>query len=137
MWAARTQRLCRRKQAAIARLGNVNITYAGIARIGLPAVKRLLDAYLLRLLDVLHTFSRRQARLATPPRLVPAMNLAKKIDARSQAATLQLERAVAGTRTATGLSAAFHVWLAKLHQLAVVGDAVAARLKLPACHSAT
>jgi hypothetical protein len=45
-WAARTQELCREKRAAIAGLGYVHITYAGIARVGLPAVKRALDRYL-------------------------------------------------------------------------------------------
>jgi hypothetical protein len=40
--------LCREKRAAIAGLGNVHITYAGIARAGLPAVKRSLDGYLAR-----------------------------------------------------------------------------------------
>jgi hypothetical protein len=134
-WAAQTQALCRQKRAAIAQLGYVNITYAGIARVGLPAVKRSLDAYLGRLLTVLRSFSARQRAVSTPPAFVSTMATASAIDAESQAATAKLRAEIAGVANARQLSAAFNSWLATLKHLSAQGDAVARQLNLPACRS--
>jgi hypothetical protein len=135
VWASSTQQLCQQKRAAIANLGSVHITYAGIARVGLPAVKRSLEGCLDRLLAVLREFSRRQQQLATPPAFVSTIRIAAEVDAESEAATTQLRAAVARARSATELSAAFRAWLTTLSQLSPRGDAAAARLNLPACRS--
>lgn len=134
-WAAQTQALCTEKREAIAQLGSVHITYARIARLGLPAVKRLLDAYLGRLLGVPQTFSARQRRLTTPAAFVAAMGTANAIDAESRAATARLKEEVAGVANGVQLAGAFRSWLTSLQQLAARGDAVARRLDLPACRS--
>ena len=135
VWAARTQQLCREKRAAIAGLGYVHITYAGIARAGLPAVRRALDRYLGRLLVVLREFSGRQRGIVTPPALSATMAIANQVDGESQAVTVQLRRGVARARTATELSAAFRAWLVASRRLAVRGDALARQLELPGCRS--
>lgn len=134
-WAASTQALCREKRAAIADLGGVHITYAGIARVGLPAVKRSLERYLTRLLAVLRGFSARQHRLPTPSAVVPEMDLARSIDAKSQAATRHLRYRISTVTSAAALATAFRAWLATTQQLAQRGDAVAQRLNLAACRS--
>ena len=134
-WASQTQRLCVGKRAAIARLGSVNITYAGIARFGLPAVKRLLDGYLTRLLAVLGDFANRQQQIPTPPSLKVAMSQAAAIDAESQNVTRRVRAAVASSRTAAELSAGFNAWLATLKRLDVRGGAIAKQLGLAACRS--
>lgn len=134
-WAAQTQALCREKRAAIAHLGSAHITYAGIARVGLPAVKRTLDAYLGRVLGVLRAFSSRQRQLTTPAADVSAMGTAAEIDAESQAATARLKAEIAGVGNARALSAAFRSWLASLQQLTARGNAVARQLNLPACRA--
>jgi hypothetical protein len=135
VWASQTQQLCREKRAAIASLGYVHITYAGIARIGLPAVKGILDRYLLRLLAVLRTFSQRQHQLTTPPAFVSTMAVASEVDGESQAATIRVQQSVAGANSPAGLTAAFGVWLATLQRLSARGDALAQQLNLPACRS--
>lgn len=135
VWASSTQQLCREKQAAISNLGGVHITYAGIARVGLPAVKRSLEGYLDRLLAVLREFSERQHRLATPPAFVSTMKAAAETDAESEAATSRLRASVARLTSAAQLSAAFRAWATTLSQLSARGDAEAARLKLPACRA--
>lgn len=135
-WDAKTQELCREKQAAIANLGSVHITYGGIARLGLPAVKRLLTRYLDRLLAVLRHFAARQGQLSTPPSRVAITNRVRSLDGEVQAATIHLRTELAGVTSATGLSAAFRTWLAALQRLGARGEALAQQLKLPACESA-
>ncbi len=134
-WAASTQQLCREKQAAIASLGGIHITYGGIARAGLPAVKRSLDGYLSRLLAVLRDFSQRQRALATPPAFVPAMKAASQLDAESQATTRRLQTAVARVTSVQELTAAFRTWTTTLGALSAQGNAVAVRLNLPGCRA--
>lgn len=134
-WAAKTQQLCREKRSSIARLGGVHITFAGIARVGLPAVKRSLDGYLGRLLDVLRSYSRRQQQLATPSSAASAMNEAMAVDRQSQAATVRVRDEVGAARNAAELSAAFGRWTATLRQLSARGDALARQLGLSACAS--
>jgi hypothetical protein len=132
-WAASTQQLCQQKKAAIANLGGVDINYAGIARLGLPAVKRSLDRYLDRLLAVLRSFAQRQQQLATPPRFISTMGTAAEIDAETQAATAGLRTEVADATSAGELSAAFRGWTSTLAQLSAQSSAVMARVHLPAC----
>lgn len=134
-WSSATQRLCLQKRAAIANLGAVHITYAGIATAGLPAVKRSLDGYLSRLIGVLRTFSVRQRQLTTPAAFVSAMGTASEIDAESEAATERLRAEIAGVANPGQLTAAFRSWLASLQQLSLRGEGVARRLNLPACMS--
>jgi hypothetical protein len=136
-WAAQTQKLCIAKVAAIARLGYVHITYGGIARVGLRAVKLSLDRYLSNLLAVLHDFHLRQQRIATPPSLRTMMSQATAIDVQSQNATRRVRAAVASSKTAAQLSAGFNAWLATLRRLSVRGNALAQQLGLPACRSGT
>jgi len=132
-WSAQTQQLCTEKRAAIARLGSVHITYAGIARVGLPRVKLLLERYLNRLLGVLRTFQLRQARVEPPPSLRTATSTARRIDAASQRATMQLKQRVAAASTPSALSSAFNDWSATLRGLSARGERLAAQLNLPAC----
>jgi hypothetical protein len=134
-FASQTQQLCREKRTAIAGLGYVNITFGGIARVGLPKVKRSLDAYLDRLLGVLREFHQRQQRIATPPALVSKMQTADQLYSESQAVTIRLRNAVAQAKDAGQLSTAFHAWTTALQGLAARGDAVARQLNLPACRS--
>lgn len=136
-WSAKTQALCREKRTAIAGLGYVHITYGGIARAGLPAVKRSLVSYLDRLLAVLREFARRQHQLVTPPALVSTMSAATQISNQSQAATLRLRGELAKVASTSQLSAAFRTWLAALQRLSARGNAVAERLHLPDCRSAS
>jgi hypothetical protein len=136
-WAAQTQRLCTEKKAAIAALGNVNITYAGIARVGLPAVKRLLDSYLGRLQLVLSAFSQRQRTIATPASVAAAMARATQLDVKSQLVTSDLRAQVAHVTTAAQLSGAFRGWLNSLQVLAAQGESLAKQLDLPGCESAS
>jgi hypothetical protein len=135
-WAARTQQLCVQKEAAIAQLGNVNITYGGIARIGLPAVKQLLDRYLGRLLGILRLFHQRQLQLTPPPSFAPAVAQAAQLDLEAQAATTRVRSDIANAQTANQLSAAFQTWLTTLKGLTPRGDALARQLNLPKCSSA-
>lgn len=135
VWDAQTQALCREKQAAIANLGSVHITYGGIARLGLPAVKQLLARYLRRLLAVLRHFSARQQQLATPPSRLAIMAKVRGLDAELQAATVHLRTELASVTSATGLSAAFRTWLSALQRLGARGEVLARQLKLPACES--
>jgi hypothetical protein len=135
VWAQQTQQLCREKRAAIAGLGDIHITYGGIAREGLPAVKRLLDRYLVRLLAVLHDFSLRQQQLTTPASVSAMLALAEDIDRKSQAATRRLRVDLARTATAAQFSAVFRSWIATEQRLAVRGDTLAQQLSLPSCHS--
>lgn len=134
-WDAKTQQLCREKRAALASLGNVDITYGGIARIGLPAVKRLLERYLNRLLGVLREFAGRQRALSTPPSLVGVMTKIRAVDVQIQAATVHLHGAVARVTSAAGLSSVFRAWLASLQHLSGHAETQALALKLPACES--
>jgi hypothetical protein len=136
-WAAEAQKLCIAKRAAIARIGYVHITYAGIARVGLPAVKRSLDRYLTSLLAVLSEFDQRQQRIVAPQSLRGVMRQAAAIDAQSQDATRRVRTVVASSKTAAELSAGFNDWLATLQRLAARGDAVAQQLGLSACRSGT
>jgi hypothetical protein len=135
VWAQQTQQLCREKRAAITGLGDIHITYGGIAREGLPAVKRLLDRYLVRLLAVLHDFSLRQRQLTTPASVSATVALAEDIDRHSRAATRRLRVELARTATAAQFSAVFRNWIATEQRLAVRGDALAQQLNLPSCHS--
>jgi hypothetical protein len=89
------------KRAAVTSLGSIHITYAGIARVGLPAVKRSLEAYLGRLQVVLREFAARRRALTTPSSLVSTVRVVDQIDDQSQAATSRLQAAV--TRSAPGL----------------------------------
>jgi hypothetical protein len=134
-WAAETEQLCSEKRAAIARLGDVHITYAGIARVGLPAVKRSLDGYLGRLQGVLREFSQRQRELPAPSSVASTMRSVNSVDAQSQAVTSRLSAEVARASSAQQLSAAFGEWLAALGRLASRGDALARQLKLTGCMS--
>jgi hypothetical protein len=135
VWASRAQQLCREKGAAIARLGNIHITYGGIRRVGLPAVKRILDRYLVRLLAVLHGFSTRQQQLTAPAVVSAAVARAAAIDRRSQEATTRLRVDIARAGTPAAFAAAFRVWIATTARLAAQGDALARQLDLPACRS--
>lgn len=135
-WDAKTQELCREKQAAIANLGSVHITYGGIARLGLPAVKQLLARYLDRLLALLRRFAARQQQLTTPPSRVSIMTRVRALDREVQAATVQLRAQLSNVTNAEGLSAAFRTWLVALKRLGARGEALAHQLKLPACQSA-
>ena len=134
-WRAKTQQVCREKRAAIAQLGYVNITFAGIAQIGLPAVKRKLELYLTRLLAVLHRFAARQRQLRTPSPLVSAMGRASADNARAEQATEQLRLQIASAPSAIKLSSAFRDWTATLQRLAADGDQLARQLNLPGCRS--
>lgn len=134
-WASRTQQLCREKRLMVGQLGSVHITYAGIARAGLPAVKRSLDRYLARLLAILRDSSRRQRQLPIPPSLSSTIAVATEIDRQSQSATRRLRRDVASAGTAAALSAAFRGWIATSQRLAARGDALARQLNLPMCRS--
>jgi hypothetical protein len=135
VWASQTEGLCREKRAAIAGLGYVHITYAGIAQVGLPEVKRRLDLYLGRLLGVLREFTGRQRQLVTPPSLSATMAQANEVDLQSQAATIRLRRDVAGARSAAELSSAFQAWITSTRRLAVRGDALPRQLNLAGCLS--
>lgn len=135
VWRAATEALCRQKQTAIASLGAIHITYGGIARLGLPAVKRLLERYLTRLLAILQKFASRQRALPTPPALVSTIRAVRALDDQLQAATVRLRAALAGVSTAAGLSAVFRTWLVTLQHLSVRGEALARRLDVPACES--
>jgi hypothetical protein len=134
-WNSKTQELCRQKRAAIANLGSVHITYGGIARLGLPAVKRLLERYLDRLLSVLRRFATRQRALTTPPSRVSIMTEVRALDGQLQAATVHLRSAVAHVMSAAGLSSAFRAWLVTLQHLSARGEALARQLNLPACET--
>jgi hypothetical protein len=134
-WASGTQHLCREKKAAIASLGYVDITYGGIARVGLPAVKHILDGYLARLLGVLRSFTTRQQQLVTPPSLRVTMAAANQIDQQAQSATTRLRDGVARAKTAGEFSDAFHAWVATLQRLVARDDKLAQQMNLPACLS--
>jgi hypothetical protein len=134
-WAAQTQQLCREKRASLAQLGGVHITYAGIARVGLPTVKRSLDGYLGRVLRLLQTYSRRQQQLRTPPSVAAAMTAAMRADRESQAATVRARREVTTASSPAQFSAAFAHWTATLQQLSARGDALARQLGLTECVS--
>lgn len=133
LWASQTQQLCREKRAAIARVGNIHTTYAGIRRVGLPAVKRIVDRYLARLLVVLHDFSGRQQQLIAPTDVRAAMAQAAAFDRQSQEATSRLRVDIARAGTPAAFAAAFRVWIATTARLTARGDAVARQLDLPAC----
>jgi hypothetical protein len=132
-WRTRTQEVCRAGRAAVARLGYVHITEAGIAQLGLPAVKQKLDSYLGRLLAILRSESRQQQRLAPPPELGSAATAERRIERDEQQATGSLRAAVASAKTAGQLSAAFRVWLHRDAQLVAEANALARRLHLPGC----
>ncbi len=135
-WASSVKQLCVQKRAAIARLGSVHITYAGIAKVGLPAVEQSLAAYLGRLQAVLREFQQRRRALTTPPSLVSTVRVVDQIDAQSQTATTRLTTAVAHVGSAAELSSAFRAWLAALQGLAARSNALAQQLKLvPECGS--
>jgi hypothetical protein len=134
-WTAQAQRLCVEKVAAIQRLGDVHITYGGIARLGLPAVKGLLERYLARLQAVVREFHDRQLRLATPLPLAATIARAAALDLQSQAATTRLQTAAAHATTAAELAAAFQSWLTTLAQLAPSGNALAREAHLPLCEA--
>jgi hypothetical protein len=134
-WASRTEQLCREKRAAITRLGYVHITYAGIARVGLPTVKQKLDLYLARLLGVLHDFAGRQRQLAPPPLLRSTMAVASDLDGQAQAGVSRLRRDAASAKSAIELSTAFRVWITNSQGLAARGDVLARELNLPDCRS--
>jgi hypothetical protein len=135
VWDRATQNLCREKEAAIAHLGGVHITYGGIARFGLPAVKRLLDGYLGRLLAILRRFEERQRALGAPPSVASITTRIRAIDIQLQAATVRLRTEVAHVTSAAGLSAVFRAWGSTLQRLDVRAEALAQQLKLPACES--
>lgn len=134
-WAVRTGQLCQQKRAAIAALGEVHITYAGIARVGLPAVKAKLESYLGRLLGVLEKFAARQREVPLPDSLATPAAAAAELDRESQATTAKLRRQVAAAANAAELSQAFRQWLTSLQRLSARGDAIARALKLPQCRS--
>lgn len=134
-WAEQTEQLCREKRAAIANLGSIHITYGGIARDGLPAVTRLLDRYLARLLTVLREFTQRQRQLATPPSVAATMAQADEVNRRAEAATVRLRRDIARAATAAQFSAAFNVWITTEQRLATRGDLLAQQLDLSGCRS--
>ena len=134
-WDAKTQELCREKQAAITNLGSVHITYGGIARLGLPAVERLLEGYLSRLLGVLRGFAQRQRELGTPPSVASTMNRVSALDDQVQAATVSVRTAVVHATTTAGLITVFRSWLVTLQHLGVRGEALARQLNLTACES--
>ncbi len=136
VWNAKTEALCREKQEAIADLGSVHITYGGIARLGLPAVKGLLTRYLDRLVAVLRHFAARRQQLTTPASRVSVMTKVTELDGEVQAATVHLRTELAGVTSAPALSGAFRIWLTALQRLGARGETLAQQLKLPACESA-
>jgi hypothetical protein len=118
---------------AVARLGYVHITYAGIAQEGLPAVKRKLEHYLDRLLGVLRTVAARQEALDPPTDLSSTAAAARALARQEQAITVTLKEEVAGAANAQQLAAAFRGWLQRDGQLAVRANTLARRLGLPDC----
>jgi hypothetical protein len=135
-WAAKTQQLCREKQTAIAQLGYVHITYGGITRLGLPAVKRLLDRYLARLLAVQREFYTRQGQVPTPAAVAAPVAIARRASRASQTATEIAIRRVAAAKTAKQLAGAFRLWLVTLAHLGAQQQSLAPQLDLPACFAA-
>jgi hypothetical protein len=134
-WRAKTQQVCREKRAAIAQLGNVHITFAGIAQVGLPTVKQELERYLTRLLAIVRRFAARQQQLKTPAPLASAMAQAGADNVRAEQATERLQGAIAAAPSATALSSAFRAWLGTLQRLSAHGDVLARQLNLPGCRS--
>jgi hypothetical protein len=133
-WRSSVTQLCLRKRAAIGQLGSIHITYGGIARVGLPAVKRSLERYLERLQAVLREFAARRRALTTPPSLTSTVRQVDLLDAQSRATTSRLQTAVAGAGSAAELSAAFRTWLATLQRLSERGNTLARQLDLgPEC----
>ncbi|MGO9789177.1 MAG: hypothetical protein ACLP8S_06550 [Solirubrobacteraceae bacterium] len=132
-WADEAQQLCLAKHAALLALGYVHITYGGIERVGLPAVERLLDHYLVRLLGVLELYAQRQRRLNPPVSDVALLASARALDSESLSATRHLESAIAGASTAEQFAENFHAWIATLQSLGRRGDALALALHIPQC----
>lgn len=134
-WKTATQAICRQKRTAIANLGSVHITYGGIARLGLPAVRRLLDGYLGRLLAILRHYAQRQHALGTPASVASIMARVRALDGELQAATVHLRAVLTHVTTAAGLSAVFRNWLVSIQKLGARGEALARQLNLPACET--
>jgi hypothetical protein len=135
-WAAKTQQLCREKRVAIAQLGYVHITYGGIARLGVAAVKHLLDRYLTRLLAVQRYYYQRQGQLPTPAAVAAPMAIARAASLDSQGATQTAIRQVAAAKTVLGLTGAFRRWALTLERLGARQQTLAHQLDVPGCFAA-
>jgi hypothetical protein len=135
VWKTKTEQLCAQKRAAVAALGNIHITYAGIARVGLPKVKLALERYLGRLVGVLEEFHARQHQL-TPPASIAAIFAQAEVNSHAaEAATVLLRTRIAGVQSAQRLASAFSTWLATVKTLAARSDKLAHQLHLTGCLS--
>jgi hypothetical protein len=132
-WADETQQLCIAKHATILALGYVHITYGGIERVGLPAAKRVLDHYLVRLLGVLERYEQQQRRLTPPASDVALVASAHGVDSESISATRHLESAMGDATTAEQFHRDFQAWITTLQSLDTRGDALARALHVPQC----
>jgi hypothetical protein len=137
LWRNRTQQICTDGDSAIRALGDVHITYAGIAQIGLPAVKHKLDVYLRRLLAIMQTVAQQERELHPPAQLSAAAATEHQIAAQEGDATRQLRKEVHAAQSASELSAAFNRWLARDGQLIARGNAFAQQYNLPECVAAS
>ncbi len=132
-WQTATNQLCAGKRAAVARLGGIHITYAGIAQEGLPKIRKLLDAYLARMLAVDRHFKARQDRISVPVSIRADAAEADRIEASEEASIKQLRFQLGAVGSAAELSAAFNTWLTAGQRLAVTGNALAHKFNLSAC----
>jgi hypothetical protein len=137
LWRNRTQQICADGQSAIRALGVVHITYEGIARLGLPAVKHKLDVYVDRLLAILQTVAQQERELHPPAQLSAAATAEREIQGEEGDATRTLRRELDAANSAPELSAAFNRWLARDAQLVTRGNAFARQYGLPECVAAS
>jgi hypothetical protein len=135
VWKRKTEQLCAQKSAAVSALGNIHITYAGIARVGLPKVKLALERYLGRLLGVLARFSTRQHRLTPPASIASLFAQAAAINRVSEAATVLLRKRIGGVQSAHQLASVFSSWVATVQTVAARSDKLAHQLHLTGCLS--
>jgi uncharacterized protein YidB (DUF937 family) len=132
-WRAATDQLCQAKLGALVRLGYVDITYAGIAREGLPKIKRLLLAYFARMLALERHFGALQLQIPVPGSIRFDAVRADRIEASEEASITRLQVQLGSVSSAAELSAAFNGWLGGGRALAVQGNALAHTLGLGAC----
>lgn len=133
LWRNRTQQICKDGQAAIAKLGYVEITYAGIARVGLPAVKQKLDVWIGRLLAILGAVAQQQRLLHPPTELSSAATAERQVETQEQHITQQLRSDIAASRTAREFSAAFRSWVQSDQEVVARGNSLASQYGLLAC----
>jgi hypothetical protein len=132
-WRAKVQQQCRENEAAVERLGYIHITYGGIVRIGLPAVKQKLDVYLGRLLAVMRAEGQRGDQLTPPPQFHSFAVTAHRLNAQEQSITESLRTSVDKSQTARELSAAFTTWLRANEPLEARSEVLARDANVLAC----